>query len=290
MRALGLLPALALTVVTSLATAVPLAPASAAGAQRYEQRAVAALQSARAAAGVGSADTSSSTAACLDRLAERWARTRPAKVRTARAERRCSVEEVRAIRYVSGRAPSAQVGRLFAHAERHAVLTVEGASVGLGDAPAGRRRSVVVLVGLPAAEGLPGDPRTPGGGTGVRDQIITLTNAERAAADTGLGALARDDKCLMANAQAHAEWLVGHGSLQHQDLGDVLTACLGLTYVGENILYNHDGSAAYAVQQWMDSPGHRENILRPQFNVIGTGVAQDPATGRWYAVQVFGRR
>lgn len=39
---------------------------------------------------------------------------------------------------------------------------------------------------------------------------------------------------------------------------------------GENIFMG-DASATVAVQAWMDSPGHRENILRPSFRRIGIG-------------------
>ena len=38
---------------------------------------------------------------------------------------------------------------------------------------------------------------------------------------------------------------------------------------------------------WMNSTGHRANILNAGYSVIGVGAAQD-STGRWYAAQVFG--
>jgi hypothetical protein len=45
--------------------------------------------------------------------------------------------------------------------------------------------------------------------------------------------------------------------------------------VGENLAWG-TGSLATArsiVAAWMNSPGHRENILRPQFREIGLGIA-----------------
>ena len=39
-------------------------------------------------------------------------------------------------------------------------------------------------------------------------------------------------------------------------------------------------------QMWLDSPGHRANILNPSYTRIGIGVSQD-ASGRCYAVVDF---
>lgn len=61
------------------------------------------------------------------------------------------------------------------------------------------------------------------------------------------------------------------------------------TYAGENLAINFDDSAAvYAA--WMDSPGHRANILGPQYTEIGIATAEgmyqgQPAT---FVVQEFG--
>jgi uncharacterized protein YkwD len=41
----------------------------------------------------------------------------------------------------------------------------------------------------------------------------------------------------------------------------------------------------YLVRSWMESPGHRENILTPDFNVIGVGVYV--TTDDVYATQLF---
>ena len=40
---------------------------------------------------------------------------------------------------------------------------------------------------------------------------------------------------------------------------------------------------------WMPSPGHRANILRPQYRLMGIGAVRDEH-GRWWSSQVFGRR
>lgn len=66
--------------------------------------------------------------------------------------------------------------------------------------------------------------------------------------------------------------------------------------VAENIamLYDSRGFSEGAlargfVQGWIESPGHRANLLSPEATDIGLAVAQSANSGRWYAVQVFGR-
>ena len=56
---------------------------------------------------------------------------------------------------------------------------------------------------------------------------------------------------------------------------------------GENLASGYR-TAAEATDSWMNSPGHRTNILNPDFTEIGTAYAAD-STGRPYYVQVFGR-
>lgn len=61
--------------------------------------------------------------------------------------------------------------------------------------------------------------------------------------------------------------------------------------VGENIaLGNFDGDEAL-VQAWMDSPGHRANILNNRYTEIGIAAEKGLYKGKsvWLAVQVFGR-
>jgi len=56
-------------------------------------------------------------------------------------------------------------------------------------------------------------------------------------------------------------------------------------YAGENLAAGQKDPAE-AVQQWMDSPGHRENILTAEFGRIGVGVTMDN-NGRLYWTQMF---
>lgn len=126
------------------------------------------------------------------------------------------------------------------------------------------------------------DSPAPSQDTTRQGGILGGTNAARA--DAGLPALSTDS-CLTDLAQRHAERLAASQSLRHQDLSTVMSVC-GLSTAGENVAMNYTGPSA-AVGQWMDSSGHRANILNGRFTLIGIGTAQ-ARDGAWYAVQVFG--
>ena len=48
-------------------------------------------------------------------------------------------------------------------------------------------------------------------------------------------------------------------------------------YVGENLYWGAGRNAppAEALEGWMDSPGHRENVLSPEFTEVGIGIVYD---------------
>jgi uncharacterized protein YkwD len=112
--------------------------------------------------------------------------------------------------------------------------------------------------------------------------IVGGTNAARA--DAGLPALSVNS-CLTDMAQRHAERIAAAQTLQHQDLNSVMRAC-GMNAAAENVAMNYDGPSSM-VGQWLDSPGHRANLLSSRYSLIGVGTAQ-ARDGSWYGVQVFG--
>ena len=57
---------------------------------------------------------------------------------------------------------------------------------------------------------------------------------------------------------------------------------------GENIAFGY-ATAVAVMQAWMNSPGHRANILNPDFTEIGVGVASN-AAGFLFWTQEFGTR
>lgn len=59
--------------------------------------------------------------------------------------------------------------------------------------------------------------------------------------------------------------------------------------VGENLALGNYKDDQGLVQAWMDSPGHRANILNPRFREIGIAVGRGLFEGKqtWLAVQTF---
>ncbi len=102
-------------------------------------------------------------------------------------------------------------------------------------------------------------------------QFIDLINAERTS--RGLDALAVDPD-LTAGARMQAAAIRDAGRLFHNpDLGSVTT---GWTWIGENVGYGYD--VANLHDAFMNSSGHRANILKSGATHIGLGVVVDGST------------
>ncbi|MFC6342709.1 CAP domain-containing protein, partial [Nocardioides hankookensis] len=89
-------------------------------------------------------------------------------------------------------------------------------------------------------------------------------------------------------AERWARHMARTGRLVHQDLQPIARRC-GLRMAGENIAYGYSSGRSVVNRGWMHSEGHRENILRPSYRLMGIGAARD-RHGRWWTSQVFGRR
>jgi len=123
-------------------------------------------------------------------------------------------------------------------------------------------------------------------------EILRQTNAYRE--QYGLEPLAWDEAAHKA-ALAHARDMLARHYFAHETPEGVTPAermwragVLEVT-VGENIAYygglDASQAAAKVVADWMNSPHHRENILRPQFTHLGVAVSQ--AGDRVMLVQDF---
>ena len=144
---------------------------------------------------------------------------------------------------------------------------------------------VVALVAAPSASAVCASasaaPATVAKRTAIRATLCTL-NAERRR--HGLPRLKLNKK-LSAAARRHARDMVRRGYFAHDSLGggsfvDRIrrTGYLrgtGKWTVGENLAWgSHDRAAPRAItQMWMNSPGHRANILSPSFREVGIGLA-----------------
>ena len=119
-------------------------------------------------------------------------------------------------------------------------------------------------------------------------EIISLTNKERSSA--GLAAL-KEDPALSYLARMKAEDMAQKGYFSHTSptygsaFDMMKDAGISYSYAGENIAKGQ-ASPQSAMNGWMNSSGHRENILGSSFTHIGTGVAADKQ-GTLYWVQIF---
>ena len=110
---------------------------------------------------------------------------------------------------------------------------------------------------------------------------LCLLNGERA--DAGLPPLALNPK-LSAAARAYAADLVAGQYFSHtgRDGSTIRTRLADAGYlprnggwaIGENLAWGTGALATPAsiMRAWMNSPGHRENVLNPEYREIGIGV------------------
>lgn len=113
-------------------------------------------------------------------------------------------------------------------------------------------------------------------------ELESLTNDARA--DEGLTALPHSD-CAATAAAERAAALVGDPDLPHAPMAPVLAAC-EVGVAGENLSRATTPADAVAVvDAWLASPGHRSNILDPQYTA--TGVACVPDGDAVLCSQVF---
>jgi hypothetical protein len=129
--------------------------------------------------------------------------------------------------------------------------------------------------------------------------VVEMTN--RARAEQKLAAVATNPQ-LAAAARAYAAYLAKNGAFSHsadgREAGDRITAA-GYQWcqVGENLALAQSSAgfaakelATRAIEGWLNSPGHRENLMQPHVTEIGVGVAKAPDKDpKFITVQLFGR-
>lgn len=112
--------------------------------------------------------------------------------------------------------------------------------------------------------------------------VLNMVNNERAA--NGLDPLVMDQRLLDAAMKVRAPECAVFYSHTRPNGEECFTAALGLMH-GENIAFGY-GTPAEVMDGWMNSPGHRANILRAEFTTIGVGCVN--VGSRPYWVQCFG--
>jgi uncharacterized protein YkwD len=136
------------------------------------------------------------------------------------------------------------------------------------------------------------------GTTGIRDldqaRAEVLARVNEARKKAGLAPLRSNSRLDLA-AQRHAEDMLARGYFAHEDReGETVrerarAAGYDWRNIGENLAENQF-SVDEVMSSWLRSPGHRRNILNPDFRELGVGLALG-RTGRSYRVlwvQAFG--
>lgn len=132
----------------------------------------------------------------------------------------------------------------------------------------------------------PSTPQPAATASGAVARVVELVNAERAKVGCSPVQL---NSTLSKAAQDHSADMAAHNTMSHtgsdgSDPGSRITAAgYQWSAYGENVAYGYS-TPEQVMAGWMDSPGHRENILNCSFKEIGVGLAQPGS----YWTQDFG--
>ncbi len=119
----------------------------------------------------------------------------------------------------------------------------------------------------------------------LAEQVVELVNAERA--EAGCGPVRMDHR-LTDSAQDHSDDMAENNYLSHTSpdgttFDERISAAGYPRPAAENIAMGMAGAEA-VMDAWMDSEGHRRNIVNCEITAIGVGVNSDG----WYWTQNFG--
>ncbi len=156
--------------------------------------------------------------------------------------------------------------------------------------PATKRPAAPTAAAAPTAPAASPASSAPAPATSaLQDGVVACANRERAA--RGLAVLSVDASLTRA-AAAHAADMAVRGFFAHRTpegltpwdrISAALQGAEPFNTMGENIAMGFR-SAEAACEGWMNSDGHRRNILNPGFTLIGAGWVDG------YSVQNFGAR
>lgn len=139
----------------------------------------------------------------------------------------------------------------------------------------------------PSDKNVPSDSASPSN-LNFEKKVVELVNVERQ--KNGLPALYLDNR-ISDVARTKSKDMADNNYFAHQSptygsAGDMLLK-FGVTWSawGENIASGQK-SPEDVVSQWMNSPSHRENILSPNFALIGVGYCTN-SSGKTFWTQMF---
>lgn len=132
----------------------------------------------------------------------------------------------------------------------------------------------------------------------VERLVVEKTNAFRrehglgaVAPEASLGKAARYFVQHMARTETHSHTADGKEPVERaREHGyDHCIVLENLAFVFSSRGFRTAELAAQYVEGWKNSAGHRRNLLDAAVTDIGVAVARGERSGRWYAVQMFGR-
>ncbi len=173
------------------------------------------------------------------------------------------------------------------------VLDERMRDLGVGSAWLDREPLYVLILGISSRDGFALKTEGLRDAARVRAEMLATVNRERAAHNVPP---VRENAVLQAAAQGHADDMLARCYYGHDSpdgdapLARAKRAGYDPQRIGENIARGQT-SVAQVMENWMASPGHRENILNPAFEDAGFGFAlgrlRDGYEVIW--VQAFGK-
>ncbi|MER8016710.1 CAP domain-containing protein [Streptomyces griseoluteus] len=127
-----------------------------------------------------------------------------------------------------------------------------------------------------ATAAAPSTPQPAATASGDVARVVELVNTERAKVGCSPVKL---NSTLTKAAQDHSADMAAHNTMSHtgsdgSDPGSRITAAgYRWSAYGENVAFGY-ATPEQVMAGWMNSPGHRENILNCSFKEIGVGLAQ----------------
>lgn len=113
----------------------------------------------------------------------------------------------------------------------------------------------------------------------VEQEIARLTNRARGRRRR----LSRDRECV-GEARDNVRWMIRRNLLVHRaqfECDDTSPYAENISYLPRDVARSPRQAASYVVKHWMGSPGHRRNILNPQFGMTGIAARVDRRGGLW---------
>jgi uncharacterized protein YkwD len=146
-------------------------------------------------------------------------------------------------------------------------------------------RVLACVMGVAALTGVSGAAHADEAIDATELAVVKLINAQRAA--NGLAAVALDDR-LTTLAEIHSVDMATHGCFQHDSCdGTSWATRMQSLYQGASmgeIIAAGYTSAASVVEGWMNSPGHRDQILTAGYLGLGVSLVNGGQYGTYWTV------